>query len=73
MKEHFKSICPPGKVVCDLNLWGDQLGGDYWKWVGEVCFCDVKVLSTQVQPVHDTLINFPTPLDSLLGGSILNF
>lgn len=23
LKEHFRSICPPGKVVCDVNLWGD--------------------------------------------------
>lgn len=73
LKEHFKSICPPGKAVCNVNIWGDQLGGGYWKWVGEVCFCDVKVVSTQIEMIPDTLNNFPPPIDSLLNGSILNF
>jgi len=57
----------------DLNILGDLLGPNFWKWRAEVCFCDVKVVSTRIEMIPERLNNFPPPIESLLSGSILNF
>lgn len=50
LKDYLVSICPSGKVICSINLWGDILTGGYIKWVGEVYFCNATVVPWESEP-----------------------
>lgn len=64
LKDYLNSICPSGKVICYVNLWGDQLGGGYWKWRAEVRFCNATTVSWEAEPNPEIVIDGPGILGS---------
>lgn len=64
--DYMISICPPGKVICGINMWGDELGSSDVKWVAEAYFCDLDV--EVVNPVESGPVSLPDDIEDLFGG-----
>jgi len=44
LKEYLIDNCPPGKVICDVDLEGVLLWGGDWLWSGAVNYCSATEL-----------------------------
>jgi len=64
--DYMISICPQGKVICGINMWGDELGSSDVKWVAEAYFCDLDV--EVVNPVESGPVSLPDDIEDLFGG-----
>lgn len=64
--DYMISICPPGKVICGINMWGDLLdpGKVKWRAIGYFCDLDVEV----VNPVETGPVSLPDDIEDLFGG-----
>lgn len=60
LKDYLLSICPEGKVVCDINLYGDLLSSGAWQWQGSVHFCDAEFVIIEADE-YDPPVPGPGP------------
>ena len=54
--DYMISICPPGKVICGINMSGQLLDPGFVKWRAIAYFCDLEVeVIEPVEPVPDEI------------------
>ena len=66
LKKYLIDNCPPGKVICDVDLWGDLLWEGEWVWRGTVNYCHATEYSLIAETLPEILGSGNGPADSLI-------